>query len=112
MRRVEGSVKCPGWGLLSLSVSREKSRLSALQILPPLPGQQRAIDPHVAHQHFEAALERFADDFSVLHVLVLAEAHAIRQRPGGALPGYGAELVGHSQSFFIGSDNGREKFAV
>ena len=46
-----------------------------------------------------------------LNVNFLHERDTIGHHPGVALAGDGAELVVHSESLLVGSDDGREQFA-
>src|SRR5437588_1752875 len=95
----------------SLPVSREKTRVGSAQISPPLTAEQFAIDPHIADQHFEPFLERFARNLSILHILVFGERYAVRQRPGVTLTRDRAQLVGDSEALFVRSDDGGKKLA-
>src|SRR3974390_3285366 len=90
---------------------RKKARVRSNQVCAPLTGQQRAINLHIADQHFEAPLKGCAGDFAISHVGIFAEAQAVGEGPGVTLARDSAELVGHRKTSLVGSNNGGEQFA-
>ena len=83
---------------------RHKPRFGCCQIRAALPRQQRAINPHVAHKHFEPFLQHFARDLAQslsapAHILLYGELGAGKTLfAKGLAEGFGVEDVGEVSS--------------
>src|SRR5438128_104969 len=95
----------------SLSIVRQEPWLSCQQIRAPLLRQQFAINPDVSDQHLQALLKCLAHDSPSLHIRLVAESQAIRQRPCVTLSRHRAELVDYGEPFFRRSNNGGKQFS-
>src|SRR6266404_3718544 len=89
----------------------EEAGVGAGQVGLALPSEQGSVNAHVAQHHLQAVLECLAYDFAVAHFGVLGKGDAVRQGPGVALPGDGAELVSDGEALFVGGDDNGEELA-
>jgi len=73
--------------------------------------EELAVNAHVAQHHFETIFEGVAGDLAVFDVHVFSKGNAVGKGPGVALAGDGAQLIGDGEAFFMGGNDGGEKFA-
>ena len=66
-----------------------------------LPAKNRPVDVKIVHKHLNPPLERFRNNFALVHIPRAAERNAIGQAPGVTLPGHGSELIDNGQTLFM-----------
>ena len=74
-------------------------------------GEKFPVYLNIVLEHLKPVFQVIVRNLTALDVNFFQERDAVRHHPCVALAGDGAELVVHSKSLFMGSDDGREQFA-
>lgn len=109
-RRNPHTGKCALQELSRSAISRHEAWVGGFEIVGALVGEDPAVNPGVADEHFQALLEIVIGDFTVLEILAFDKGHRVRQRPRIALTRDRAELICGGQTFFVRGHDGGKQF--